>query len=486
MSAKFKNDFFEDQKPPKAQPPKITVIKTPQTTAPLPPHAHTGRRIAKILTLIVFLLVLGLGGFLLVRGTNIANQIFVGEKTSFYNKVSQLVKSATGRDAQLKGESDNQINILLLGIGGEGHDGSYLSDTIILAQIKPEDKKASLTSIPRDYLADLGPISGQRKINAAFAEGFAKNKDWNEAGKASIKAVEKISGLTIPYFAVVDFKGFEEAIDVIGGVDINVDRTFTDYTFPNKSDGYLPAQTFTAGLQHMNGNKALIYARSRHAAGPEGSDFARSVRQQKVIQATKEKVVTLNLVTDSGKLNQLLSVLGNHFHTNIQLDEMLHLYTMSKDFSSEGINSRSLDPSTGLICPQILESNGAYVLSPCNGKKASDIQKFFADSFSGTTVKPAVVWLADSTVGQKNYSSASKQLSSKGLTVYQISFSGKPLSQTVFYSVNEDEATSQVISEQLKAKSVSLPPPGVKIDKDKVDIVIILGNDFKPQTSGSN
>jgi hypothetical protein len=162
MSAKFKNDFFEDQKPPKAQPPKITVIKTPQTTAPLPPHAHTGRRIAKILTLIVFLLVLGLGGFLLVRGTNIANQIFVGEKTSFYNKVSQLVKSATGRDAQLKGESDNQINILLLGIGGEGHDGSYLSDTIILAQIKPEDKKASLTSIPRDYLADLGPISGQQ------------------------------------------------------------------------------------------------------------------------------------------------------------------------------------------------------------------------------------------------------------------------------------------------------------------------------------
>ena len=142
MSAKFKNDFFEDQKPSNSRPPKITVIKTPQTPASLPPQAHTGRRIAKILTLIVFLLVLGLGGFLLVRGTSVANKIFVGEKSSFYNRVSQLVKSATGRDAQLKGESDNQINILLLGIGGEGHDGSYLSDTIILAQIKPEDKKA--------------------------------------------------------------------------------------------------------------------------------------------------------------------------------------------------------------------------------------------------------------------------------------------------------------------------------------------------------
>ena len=114
--------------------------------------------------------------------------------------------------------------------------------------------------------------------------------------------MQNLTGLQVPYFAVMDFSGFEKAIDQVGGVDVTVDRTFTDYQYPDSGTGYLPPQTFTAGPQHMDGARALIFARSRHAAGVEGSDFARSQRQQKIIDAFKQKVLSMNLV--SGRFQQ--------------------------------------------------------------------------------------------------------------------------------------------------------------------------------------
>ncbi len=479
----MKNDFFDsdDAEQMKTTGPKVTVI-VPQDREKslLPPKPSTGKRILKGFLILMTLAVLGVGGFAIVRATDLTNKIFVGEKSSFYSKLNQLVRSATGRDIQLIGEGDGQVNILLLGIGGAGHDGGYLSDTMILAQIRPEDKKVSLISIPRDYLADLGPALGQRKINAAFAEGYNKNKNFNDGGKAAIAAVEKISGLKIPYFAVVDFAGFQEGVDVIGGVDIDIERTFTDYSYPDNNEGYIPAVTFKAGVEHMNGKRALIFARSRHAAGPEGSDFARSARQQKVMQAVKDKATSLNVITDSGKLNELITVLGNHFHTNIQLDEMLKLYGLSKDFGQESIVSLNLDPSTNLICPEILQSNGAYVLSPCPGKKNSDIQNFFKNSFDSAQAQAqqATIWLADSTTGEKNYNAAEKELKALGLTVYKVTYSSTPISKTVYYQVNDKPGPAEMIQKEFGASKVTLPPSGIKIDKSKVDILVIIGTDY--------
>ncbi len=479
----MKNDFFDSQEQEliKKSGPRVTTITPPERGKTiLPPKPSTGKRFMRGFLILMAIVILGVGGFAIVRATDLSNKIFVGEKSTFFNKLNQLVRSATGRDVQLIGEGDGQVNILLLGIGGAGHDGGYLSDTMILAQIRPEDKKVSLVSIPRDYLADLGPALGQRKINAAFAEGYNKNKNFNDGGKAAIAAVEKISGLKIPYFAVVDFAGFEEGVDVIGGVDIQIERTFTDSSYPDNNEGYIAPVTFKAGTEHMDGKRALIFTRSRHAAGPEGSDFARSARQQKVMQAVKDKATSLNLITDSGKLNELVSVLGNHFHTNIQLDEMLKLYSLSKEFNQDSILSLNLDPSTNLICPEILQSNGAYVLSPCPGKKASDIQNFFKNSFDAEQARAqqATIWLADSTTGEKNYAPAEKELKALGFTVYKVTYSSTPISKTVFYQANSKPGPAEIIKTKFGASEVTLPPSGIKIDKSKVDILIIVGTDY--------
>lgn len=450
-----------------------TPKSKPENPEPAPPQTKS-RRGLKIVLALIILAVIGLGGFVLVRATNLADKIFVGNNQSLYGRISDLLSAGSG--SKLAGERDGQVNVLLLGIGGPGHDGPYLSDTIILAQLKPEQQKATLTSIPRDYLVNTQ--FGQGRINAVFANAFNKNKDWNEAGKAAIEVVEKMSGLNIPYFAVMDFDGFEKTIDLLGGVEVQIDRTFTDYTFPNNSGGYIPAVTFTEGIEQMNGNRALIFARSRHAAGSEGSDFARGLRQQKIIQAAKTKLVSLNLVADAGKINELFTIVGDHFHTNMTPGEMIRLYTLTKDFGSDNVISLSLDPTTGLICPQILEESGAFVLTTCQGKTSQNIIDFFKESFDSGAIlaEEAVVWLADSTVSQKLYKAAETELSGAGLTVYKVIYTGKPLQQNVVYPVNQKAATIDLIKDRLKASEVSLAPPGIRIDPAKVDVIVILGN----------
>ena len=450
---------------------------------PEPPHQPKGKRILKWTLIIMGLLILIIGALVVVRATGLANKIFVGKDTSVFGRISDLITSQTGIN-KLSGESNGQVNVLLLGIGGPGHDGPYLSDTIILAQLRPKEKKANLISIPRDYLVNTKEI-GQRKINAVFAESYQRNEDWDKAGESIREVVSKMSGQEVPYFAVIDFSGFEKTIDLLGGVDVQIDRTFTDYTFPDKKLGYLPAVTFTEGQEHMDGERALIFARSRHASGEEGTDFARSLRQQKIITAAKEKVQSLNIVADAGKINELFTIVGNHFHTNMSPGQLLRAYSLAKDFGPDQISSLSLDEAGGLVCPQTLEESGAFVLTVCPGKTSEDIRNFFQNSFTSGQVssEKATVWLADSSTTGKLYKKAEAELNNAGLTVYKVIYGGKPLTQSVVYNVNHKPSTTDYIINTLKASAVTLPPPGIKIDPNKVDVIVILGSSDAASTT---
>jgi LCP family protein required for cell wall assembly len=320
--------------------------------------------------------------------------------------------------------------------------------------------------------------SDQEKINAAFSEGYLKNHDWNEAGQCAILAAENLTGLQIPYFTELDFSGFQQAIDQVGGVDLTVDRTFTDYQYPNDAtNGYLPPLTFTAGPQHMGGTTALEFARSRHAAGYEGSDFARSQRQQKIIEAFKAKVLSLNLITNAITLNSLLSTFADHFHTNLSPAEILRLYTLIKQNNIKDFISLSLDPSTSLICPDIMADTGAYILAPCPGKTALDIQNFFKNTFTTgkVTQEKAIVWLSDPAGNTASYNTAYNELTAAGSTVYQFTYKGQAPSQTIFYQDNPKPATAEFIKNTFNATEVTLAPPGMTVDKSKVDLIVILG-----------
>lgn len=466
-----------------APPPKLTVTnltaspKTATVAPPVPKPPKPNRKPLKIILAVILTVILALGITVVSRAVNLSNKIFVGKKTTFFEKIADFFTTGSN-PAQLAGAENGQLNILLLGIGGEGHDGPYLTDTMILAQIKIDTGQVVLTSIPRDYWIKAPSGDGYEKINAAFSDGYLQNHDWDEAGNYAIRQIQMLSGLDIPYFAVLDFSGFEKMINQVGGVDLTVDRTFTDYAYPaDTGDGYLPPQTFTAGPQHMDGATALIFARSRHADGPEGSDFARSKRQEKVINAFKQKIQQLNIISGVSTINTLAGTFADHFHTNMDPAEIYSLYTLIKEKNTTSFTSTSLDPSTGIICPYTQPDSGAYTLIPCPGKTTTDIENFFQQSFTlGPVIDEAAkVYLIDTTPGKTLLDAAQTKLQSAGMAVSDIAYTGPALDQTVIYEVNPKPLSANFIKQNLNATEVNLPPPGVNIDSSKTDIIVLLG-----------
>src|SRR5581483_6729335 len=229
------------------------------------------------------------------------------------------------KNIELKKSENKNINILLLGIGGAAHDGPNLSDTVIFASIDTEKNTVHLVSIPRDlWIPEL-----KAKVNSAYAIGQEKR-----AGGGLILAkatVSKIVGQEIDYGFRIDFGGFVKAIDTVGGLDISIDNTFDDNEYPNEQKttdlcGHTLDEAtkliateeatvvfpcryehihFDAGPQHLTGDQALIFVRSRHAEGIEGSDFARSKRQQKVIEAFKDKLFSAQTLLNPAQIIRL-------------------------------------------------------------------------------------------------------------------------------------------------------------------------------------
>ena len=268
-------------------------------------------------------------------------------KQNIFRRAGKLI---IGGDKTLIGEDEGFINILLLGMGGPGHDGPLLTDTMIVANLNVKTSEVVLISIPRDFIAQL-PNQGFRKINAAYA--FAEAAEPGSGGLVAAGTVEKITGMTIPYYVSIDFKGFVKAVDHVGGLDVTVEKTFTDAEYPDEKNWYLKPVTFTAGPEHMNGNRALIFARSRHGTNSEGSDFARSERQKKIILAFKDKVAKLNL-GDVKTLNNLMNDFAENVRTNLEPYEIKHLAELARDIKAENVYSLSLAPAGNLICDGII------------------------------------------------------------------------------------------------------------------------------------
>jgi LCP family protein required for cell wall assembly len=338
----------------------------------IPKPARKRRRAWKWVILGVIILgALAWGGQYLLSRTN---QIFTNN-TNIFSRLGGLIISD---DKPLIGEDQGVVNVLLLGYGGPGHEGPYLTDTMIVASINVKTQDVILTSIPRDFWVKLGSL-GESKINAAYAYNIS-DTDPNAAGKAAIAAAEQVTGLNIPYFAAIDFQGFVKAVDHVGGLDITVDNSFTDDEYPDSNYGYMPV-SFTKGPDHMDGARALIFARSRHGNNGEGSDFARSERQKKILLALKDKVFQLDL-TDLKTMNNLLSDFTENFRTNLEPYELKRLGTLTQDISGDKVYSFSLEPQSNIIC------NGSIYLDPKTQKEVpapSIAEPTPSDIAAGTT-----------------------------------------------------------------------------------------------------
>ncbi len=281
----------------------------------------------------------------------------------------------------LDGQKDDRVNILLLGIGGAGHDGPYLSDTNIILSIKPSTKEVAMISIPRDLGVDI-PGQGIRKINAADAFGEADQQ--GNGGEYARQIFSKTFGLDIPYYARVDFQAFQEIVDEVGGVTVNSPRTFTDYEFPGPNFSYRTV-SFNAGEQTLDGQNALDFARSRHGNNGEGSDFARSHRQQLIMTALKEKMLSIGTYTNPIKIQNILNSLSTHITTNLNFGQMMYLANLGKN-AEKNMKTLVLDNGVNGYLKSYIADSGAYMLAPVSGN-FDEINTAIADVFDSSTVK---------------------------------------------------------------------------------------------------
>lgn len=436
----------------------------------------------------IAVLVLVLASGLIFAGYKVTSwgQKIFSEKNplAFLAHFGQLLTSG---DKKVTGEAEGEVNILLLGIGGEGHQGALLTDTMILATIKPDggadgNGAVTLLSIPRDLVTKLPGSQDWRKINSAYAYGEMKERGLG--AQWAMQAVADWTGKTIPYYALVDFSGFKQAIDDVGGIDVNVETAFSDSSYPDYKNGYLPTIRFEKGQQHMDGERALQFTRSRHGTNGEGSDFARSRRQQLVLLAIRDKVLKLHFVSNLGTITRLLDNFSDHFKTNLQPFEMLRVYNLVKDTKAEDILPVSLDPSTGLICPEIDPVTSAYILSPCRGKTKADIQKFAANLFTvGRLIKEgARVEFQNSTKVAALAQRAKAELLPYDQNAITANFPGKEqYEKTIIFDLSGGQKTFTL--DYLKSKlqavvDVNYPYPD-KLAAPKPDFVVVLGQNDK-------
>ncbi len=450
--------------------------------------------------LAAIVVIVGIIGYKILAAVNSAGN--GNDRVSVIQQLSHLVLN---RDVQLKGESQDRVNILLLGIGGEGHDGPLLTDTMIVASLKPSTGQVALLSVPRDLAVDI-PRYGIRKINSANAYG--KEMQYPGGGEQlSADIVAKTLGISINYYARMDFTGFQEIIDNLGGITVNVEHSFSDYQYPTNNYGYQTIK-FSTGSQHMNGDTALKYVRSRHGNNGEGSDFARSRRQQLVLEAVKSKFFSAGTLFNAGKIGSILSSLGTHTRTNMEIWELLRVGKLVQNAGSSSITTTVLDNSApnGLL-KDATGIDGAYLLLPKDGTfravqayaKDLFIQHFFSNEsahivirdesghtggaqtvassleslgFPTPTIDTSAVASTDAATSLIDYTNGSKQYSLQGLQDY--------LKITAVSSTALDSL--QVVPSYRTTTNVN---GAISTTPDMTDFVITIGKDFFTTASGT-
>lgn len=382
-------------------------------------------------------------------------------------------------------ESDKygNINILLLGVGGLNHEGGTLTDTIMLAGINPSKEKVTLLSIPRDLYVTTQ--YGGMRINSVYENVQAK--EGNANGLDTLKEkIEEITNLKIPYYIKINFQGFEEVVDALGGIPMYIEETINDPYYPK--DGTLGYSPFyiSQGSHVLDGKTALKYVRSRKTT----SDYDRAERQQKLLFAIKEKALSSNVLTSPSKLKDLYASFQNNVETNMSLREILALadkgtfvkkeqvakYVLHDDFTKQG----------GFLYPPMRESyGGAFVLLP-GGDNFDHLHRFIKYIFGYSEILSEGTKIQILNGTNKNMLAGTTKMLLKKYGI-EVSKFGNAMSKTIptttyYFKSKEEPRIISLLQDMIPGKiSSEIPLEYLKEPyTSNTEIILELGADFLP------
>lgn len=326
------------------------------------------------------LVILSLATYFLWKVNSVNSKINNNSSGSVIETVSKIVKSDR---VALSGEDRGRVNVLLLGIAGEGRAGGSLTDTIMIASIETATKKTSLLSLPRDLYVKIPDSNYSAKINSIYKYGLSKKQGVSPL----VKTIENITGLKIDYYLIASFAGFEKFIDDIDGIVINNERDIYDPSYPGPNYSY-ELFALKKGTHLLNGATALKYARERHD-DPQG-DFGRAKRQQQVMQSIKSRVFSTKVLLNPFAINKLLDTLGESINTNISLEEMESFLDLSKELDTQNVTNIVVDAwkddSLLKVSHIFYENIRAFILIPRVGNY-SEIRDVAQNIFSLDNIK---------------------------------------------------------------------------------------------------
>lgn len=434
----------------------------------------TSRGMKKFVFFVCLLLMVGASA-LLYGMSSVGKGIFLstsGRESAVLGQFTEMIIHPAG---SLKGEAEGRINLLLLGVGGEGHDGGGLTDTIIIMSLKPQTKETALISIPRDLYVEVEGTDIRGKINALKAQGDARTE--RNGSELLRQEVEKLSGLPIHYYAQLDFAGFTKAVDAVGGIDVYLEKAIDDPLYPNFTHGYDPFQ-IAAGWHHLDGATALKVVRSRHGS----SDFDRSARQQEVIKAFRQKVFEKYKHWDVGTLSSLFASFSGNLQTDIEPKELPRFYQIFKELKNQNFKTEAFTPANYL---QKVNKGYGYTLGLNQDQaEAAQImtQNIFAQKISPTekiaiTQENARVEIQSASDNPDLANRVTEDLEKVGIRVIKsanVQSTGQEETPVQIQVQNSDRFPT---TQNFLSRAFGAPLTKKPMD-DYVDIVIVLGKSF--------
>jgi LCP family protein required for cell wall assembly len=375
--------------------------------------------------------------------------------------VSGAAPTLTPMPASPVSVPDQYLNIVLLGSDKRPRSGAWRTDSMIIVSVDSANKVVRLLSLPRDLWVYI-PGHGYNRINTADLWGELAKKG---TGPDRVKqTIYHNLGIPIHYYVRVDFRGFMEIIDAVGGIDVDVDCP-------------LPDINLSAGLHHMNGQQALRYARSRYST----NDFDRGRRQRKVLMALWDQALTLDIIP---RLPELWWTMSNSFQTDLTLDQVINLAYLGAQLEPQRIISRAIGPShvQSWMTPQ-----GAAVLLPQQDKIRTMLERFYApvDTSKLDAADNVRVRVLNGSQRRDADKLAASSLRWAGFKVAGTgNADNQNHAQTQIFVYAADMASAEQIAQELRVPPAAIQDvTGLQEQPDPsnpVAIQVILGRDYNP------
>ncbi|MBN1919643.1 MAG: LCP family protein [Anaerolineae bacterium] len=365
-----------------------------------------------------------------------------------------------------------RVNVLLLGVDERPQEnGMARTDTMMLLTLDPTTLQAGVLSIPRDLWVPI-PGYDQGRINTAHRLGEMYNYPGGGPGLAR-ETVEYNLGVPIQYYVRLNFQGFVDLVNLIGGIDIYVSEPINDPLYPDNNYGYDPLY-IEAGQHHFDGEMALKYARTRH----DSNDFQRADRQQQVLLAILERVTSLNMLPQlAPRIGELYSIMDESVSTDLTLDEVLALAALAVKVDRSQIRFAVIDHT---CTENYITPEGAQVLIPLR-ERMREMRDYV---FGAAEIAQQTVEQESATIGVLNgtervglAASTTEYLQAQGLAV-----------ATFGNADRSDYATTSIILNRSKpttaarlATLLGVPDTAIISSPNAAagqDILLILGADY--------